>query len=61
MQPTNPNVHTYVNGTNVETHGEENLTDFAPEIRIFLMYLTVCDLKNDVSCKTPVNFAESAV
>jgi hypothetical protein len=21
MQPTNPNAHTYVNGTDVETHG----------------------------------------
>jgi hypothetical protein len=21
MQPTNPNAHTYVNGTNIETHG----------------------------------------
>ena len=23
MQPTNPNAHTYVNGTDVETHGHE--------------------------------------
>ena len=25
MQPTNPNAHTYVNGTDVEKHREENL------------------------------------
>ena len=25
MQPTNPNAHTYVNGTDVKTHREEHL------------------------------------
>ena len=32
MQPTNPNAHTYVNGTDVETHREENLIDVATRV-----------------------------
>ena len=30
MQPPNPNVHMYVTGTNVKTHGEENFMDVQP-------------------------------
>ena len=29
MRPSNPNAHTYVNGTDVETRREENLIDVA--------------------------------
>jgi hypothetical protein len=61
MQFTNPNAHTYVNGTDVETHREEHLIEFSHEPHNFLMNLTICDLKIDISCETSINFVECGV